>query len=102
MIRKNYYCGAGWLKDAVLFLLLLVFAAACVPWLENKPLAQGQDMEKYAQERYLLAVEYMKKGRFELARQQFSTASASAVSPELKQMAQNGYEKADKVVEDRR
>ncbi len=90
------------LKKAAFFLFFLVFCSACVPWQQNKPFAERQDMEKYSQERYLLAMEYMEKGRYELARQQFSLVSASAASPELKNMAQNGYEKSDAIIEGRR
>ena len=90
------------LKRAILFVLFFILCAACHPWQEERPFTERQDMEQYAQERYVLAVGYMKESRFELARQQFSVASASAVSLELKQMAQKGYDKADKIVEGRR
>jgi Tfp pilus assembly protein PilF len=92
----------AWPKRAALYLIFLMLCSACVQWPVNKSFTERQDMEKYAQERYLRAVEYMKVGKYELAQQQFSVASASAVSPGLKQLATNGYDKAGLIIEEQR
>ena len=93
---------AVFLKRAAILLFFLMFGAACAPWLRDKPITERHDMEKYAEERYVLALEYMEAGRYELARQQFSVAAASAESPELREMAQSAYEKAEIIIQGRR
>lgn len=90
------------LEKSAILLFLLLFCTACSSFQEEKPFVERLDMEQYSQDRYLLAVEYMEKGRYELARQQFAVASASAVSPELQQMAQDGYDKAGLIIKERR
>lgn len=60
--------------------------------------ANGRGMERYAKERYAQALVYMEASRFELARQQFAIAEKTAVSPELHQLAHEGYNKAAGVI----
>lgn len=92
----------SWLKRLAVMFFLAVSCPACVSWFAEKPFSERQDMEQYAQERYLKGVDYMKQSRFELARQQFSTASATATSAALKEKARQGYLKANTIIEDRR
>lgn len=52
-------------------------------------------MQKYAEARYLKGLRYMRESRFELAQEQFAIAAATAVSPELQNLARTGYAKVD-------
>lgn len=59
-------------------------------------------MERYAEERYAQALNYMEAGRFELARAQFAIAEKSAINVDLKRLAQDGQSKAGAIIEAKR
>ncbi len=80
---------------ALLIGVLLAAVQGCsVRW----PVTSGDGMEKYAEERYSQALLYMEASRFELAKQQFAIVEKTAVSPELRQLAHEGYNKAAGVI----
>lgn len=66
------------------------------------PQGAGMGMEQYAEERYAQALIYMEDSRYELARQQFAIVEKTAVSEKLRQLAQEGYDKAGGVIEAKR
>jgi hypothetical protein len=77
--------------------VLLLTVSGCSA--RHRPMiAGGRAMEGYAEERYAQAVFYMEASRFELAKQQFAIAEKTAVSPELRQLAHEGYDKAAGVI----
>ncbi len=62
----------------------------------------GTGMESLAEEQYAQALLYMEASRYELAQQQFAIAEKTAVSPELRQLAHDGYTKAAGAIEAKR
>ena len=65
-------------------------------------LGPGPSMERYANERYQTAMRLMDAGRFELAKEEFTVAEKSALSPELRQSAKDGRLKAEAIIEAKR
>ena len=65
-------------------------------------LGPDRDMERYANERYQTAMHLMDAGRFELAKEEFTMAEQSAVSPELRQSARDGRLKAEAIIKAKR
>lgn len=68
----------------------------------EKTFAERHAIEKQAEGRYVNAMEYMRAGRYELARQEFAVAAATAKTEELKELAENGYQKADAIIKEQR
>lgn len=83
----------------LLMLSLLIMSCSMRPYSMS---TAGKGMEKYAEERYAHALRFMEAGRFELARQQFAVVEQTAISPELKSLAQEGRDKAAAIIEAKR
>ena len=83
------------------FSMLILLGCGCGPRYQSvETLEQG--MEYYAKERYAYALRCMEASRFELAREQFELVQKTAVTPELQQLARDGYAKVAAVIEARR
>jgi len=98
MRRKNgNRRQAGW----VWLVLSVLLAAGCSARYHSMA-TEGKGMEKFAEERYAHALRFMEEGRFELAREQFAIVERTAITPELKGMAQAGQDKAAAIIEAKR
>lgn len=95
MVRKKLWGGLPLLIFVGLALL------ACGP--RHRSLTSlDKGMEYYAKERYDQALRYMEESRFELAREQFAIVEQTSVSPELQELAREGYAKAGAVIKAKR
>lgn len=91
-------------KIGLVLILLMVTASGCVSNSEQSDLLGSREMlvERKARKCYRQAITYMGKGRYLLARQQFSEAAAMAMSQELHDDAVAGLGRVDKIIEQRR
>jgi len=64
--------------------------------------AAARRMDAYAVTRYENAMRYMEAGRYELAMDQFAAAVATARTPEMRRLAEEGYAKAGRTIAARR
>lgn len=87
------------------WLLLAIWGAAALLLAGCESLAPGRfglndegRMQQYAEARYLKALRYLDESRFELAQEQFAIAAATAVSPELQNLAREGYARVDRAI----
>ena len=85
---------------AVLLSLCLAVQGCGNRYRLTMPISTG--MEGYAEDRYSQPLRYMQASRYELAQQQFAIAERTAVSPDLRQLAHDGYNKAAGVIEAKR
>ena len=90
--------GLNNIVGRVLVIGLLLLTVLSCSARHRQSLFPGRGMERYAEERYAQALFYMEASRFELAKQQFAIAEKTAVSPELRQLAHEGYGKAAGVI----
>ncbi len=61
-------------------------------------LGTTRQMEVYAEARYKKAMNYMKESQFELAQEEFAIVASTANSQELRLLALEAYNKADKAI----
>jgi hypothetical protein len=88
----------GWGILSIVLLLGLGGCAAHHPSMSTI----NKGMEYSARERYAQALRYMEANRFELAQEQFAIVKNTADSPELYNLACDGYEKTTAAIEARR
>ena len=82
----------------LLFLMITLLAGCDTLRVELLKANNSRLMEKFAEVRYEKAVRYMEESRLELAQEQFAIVAATAVTPELRARAMNGYAKADRAI----
>lgn len=87
---------------ALMLLLLLPLAFMSCSRRYHSMATAGKGMEKYAEERYAHGMRYMEQGRFELAKQQFAIVERTAISPDLRELAHQGHDKATAIIEAKR
>jgi len=88
----------GWGFLLIVFLLGLAGCASHHPSMSTI----NKGMEYSARERYAQALRYMEANRFELAQEQFAIVKNTADSPELYELACEGYKKTTAAIEARR
>ncbi|MCK5544135.1 MAG: hypothetical protein KAI35_02890 [Desulfobulbaceae bacterium] len=57
------------------------------------------ELEQYALKCYDKGMHHLRKNRYELARERFSVAATSAVSPELRQVALNSLKRVEEIID---
>lgn len=82
----------------ILFLFSCLSLSACFLMQPEHPFDAQQQISRFAEDRYSIAMNYMTQGRYELASQQFAVAAESATSLELKELANDGQRKAKQII----
>ena len=87
----------------VLMLVGIMGGCSLLPPTKSKPVVSGlQELDRYARDCFGRGRDYMQEGRYELARQQFAFAAASAVSETLYEDAVDGIRRVDRIMIERR
>ncbi len=79
-------------------ILLFLFVSGCSSVLPGKNEPGAHQYEEYARKCYERGISYMEESRYELARQQFSFAAASAVSKPLYLKAADGVRRVNRIL----
>lgn len=82
-------------------LLTMLFTGCTSISSRNEPIGENS-YNDYARKCYGLAIDYMEESRYELARQQFSLAAASAASEPLYLKAVEGVQRAEQFIRHKR
>ncbi|MFP3983793.1 MAG: hypothetical protein ACLFV2_08915 [Desulfurivibrionaceae bacterium] len=82
--------------------MLTILFTGCTSVFPRHEPVEKNSYDEYARKCYGLAVSYMEESRYELARQQFSLAAASAVSEPLYLKAAEGVQRAEQFIKHQR
>lgn len=83
----------------LIFIFIASGGCSLLPPKKNEPVVNGlQELDKYAWDCFGRGRDYMQEGRYELAKQQFSFAAASAVSETLYEDAVDGIRRVDRIM----
>ncbi|MBC8318384.1 MAG: hypothetical protein H8E41_10805 [Desulfobulbaceae bacterium] len=87
----------------LIFIFIVSGGCSLLPPKESDPVVSGlQELDAYAWDCFGRGRDYMQEGRYELAKQQFSFAAASAVSETLYEDAVDGIRRVDRIIMERR
>ena len=89
----------GKVRVAVLLLIVLLGGCSLLPPKKSEPVESGlRELDKYARDCFVRGRDFMQEGRYEMARQQFAFAAASAVSETLYEDAVDGIRRVDRIM----
>lgn len=89
----------GIVSIVVCSLVIAMGGCSLLPPKEPKSVESGlQELDQYARNCFGRGRDYMQEGRYELARQQFSFAAASAVSETVYEEAVDGIRRVDQIM----